>query len=113
MQTSEAGGWKGSEAALLAAQAAAAPLGLAGRPAAAAIGIEAEREVGWRAGGTRAAPLLRLVHPQPPSRQFEVVELLDGRLGLLLGGELHEGESARPAGGAIDGQIDIDDRSGD
>jgi hypothetical protein len=33
-------------------------------------------------------------------------------LGLLLARELDEGESARPAGGAVDGNRDVDDVSG-
>jgi hypothetical protein len=37
-----------------------------------------------------------------------VVELLDGRFGLLLSGELDEGEAARPAGGAVGGEVDVD-----
>ena len=59
--------------------------------------------------GRARGPVLGRVDRQPSPLDLAVVEDLDRRGSLGLGGELHERESPGPPGLAIRGQVDLDD----
>ena len=56
---------------------------------------------------TAAGTVFRRVHPQGPSGELVAIELLDGCRCLLLAGELHKCESARPAAFTVGGKVNV------
>ena len=99
------------------------PMPTAARPSAAAavavaaiIGEGADegraRPAGSRSAERTARAILGHVHAQRTALEVLAVELADGLLRLLLVRELDEREAARPAGGAIDRNGDVDDVAG-
>jgi len=59
--------------------------------------------------GRARGPVLGRVDRQPSPLDLAIVEELDRRGGLGLGGELDERESPGPSGLAVRGQVDLDD----